>query len=292
MGNFNNNLIAKWRERFEVMVKLTLGVPIILAGLQLALVGNQLSFDLTKLATWTNTEKVFALPLGAFALLAAVTSLIGLYHRSMLLNRQLEKVQEQIAISNKQFKRSEEQFKLSQEQFMLAQNQYGLVFMKENYVLYCEHKKQFEDHCERIINGLRHREGRYFEIDYEKLYRLVFSENSYSRMKNFSLHSVRVESQIIKGIKENLQKMSEGMTPFLYPDTPSFKIDACFAGVGIYSYKEKLQKLDEAKFKYEVFLEITFEICGLLKRLSIIDKKSFKEINESIKLIQMNYEIT
>ena len=184
MGNFNNNLIAKWRERFEVMVRLTLGIPIILAGLQLALVGNQLSFDLTKLATWTNTEKVFALPLGAFALLAAVTSLIGLYHRSMLLNKQLEKVQEQIAISNKQFKRSEEQFKLAQEQFALASR-------KENYVLYLEHSKRIREGLEEKVEDgsvyLSSKEkslGR-INIEFNKFYGICFPENSHQAVNAF-----------------------------------------------------------------------------------------------------------
>lgn len=292
MGNFNNNLIVKWRERFELLVRLTLGVPILLAGLQLALVGNQLSFDVTKLATWTNTEKVFALPLGIFALLAAVTSLIGLYHRSMLLNRQLEKVQEQIAISNKQFKRSDEQFKLSQEQFMLAQKQYGLVYIKENYVLYCEHKKQFEEHCERIVNGLRIREDRYFEIDYDKMYRYSFPENSYNQMDNFSLNSVGAAFEISGIIKENLEKMCESLTPFMHPDSPSYKIDACFAGVGVYLFKPKLQNLEDPLLKIEIFLETIYEICGILSRISIIKKESFTEIQKNIKLIEKKYKIT
>ncbi|WP_283709812.1 hypothetical protein [Pseudoalteromonas prydzensis] len=291
MGNFNNNLIVKWRERFELLVRLTLGVPILLAGLQLALVGNQLSFDVTKLATWTNTEKVFALPLGVFALLAAVTSLIGLYHRSMLLNRQLEKVQEQIAISNKQFKRSDEQFKLAQEQFMLAQKQYSLVYTKENYVLYCEHKKQIEEHCEKIINGLRNREGIYYEIDYEKMYRYSFPENSYNQMDNFSLKSVRTPFEITEIIQENLERMCESLTPFMHPDSPSYKIDACFAGVGVYFFKPKLQEIEDPLLKIEIFLEATFEICGLLRRISIIKNESFTEIHQNIKLVEEKYKI-
>ncbi|MEI8705172.1 hypothetical protein [Pseudoalteromonas sp. B62] len=260
--------------------------------LQLALVGPQLSFDVRQLNNWVNFEKVFSLPIGLFALLGATTTLVGVYHRSLLLNRQLDRVQEQIAISNKQFKRSDEQFKLSQEQFMLAQKQYSLVYTKENYVLYCEHKKQIEEHCEKIMNGLRKRSDRYFEIDYEKMYRYSFPENSYNQMDNFSLNSVGAAFEISGIIKENLEKMCESLTPFMHPDSPSYKIDACFAGVGVYLFKPKLQDLEDPLLKIEIFLETTYEICGILRRISIIKKESFTEIHQNIKLIEKKYKIT
>lgn len=206
MGNFNNNLIVKWRERFELLVRLTLGVPILLAGLQLALVGNQLSFDVTKLATWTNTEKVFALPLGTFALLAAVTSLIGLYHRSMLLNRQLEKVQEQIAISNKQFKRSDEQFKLAQEQFALASR-------KENYVLYLEHSKRIREELkEKVEDGsafvaTEEKNFGRINIEFNKFYEVCFPENNHQAVYAFG-HEAS-DTYFEKQFKEYKTKLEE-----------------------------------------------------------------------------------
>tara|TARA_Y100000588_G_scaffold394532_1_gene515532 strand:+ start:851 stop:1744 length:894 start_codon:yes stop_codon:yes gene_type:complete len=291
VGNFNNNLIAKWRERFEVMVRLTLGIPIILAGLQLALVGNQLSFDLTKLATWTNTEKVFALPLGAFALFAAVTSLIGLYHRSMLLNRQLEKVQEQIAISNKQFKRSEEQFKLSQEQFALAAK-------KENYYFYTEHCKKINEEVSEHINNLesfisenKNKYGR-FLFDFRIFYELCFPENKYDSMLVFEhkAQDFHYEEQLTK-YKEILSQLllNSEFKRITNDDLYSCLIKNLFSSGLTYVPKYLDRDSDnKSKIIYEVFnsLEIIFQV---LTHYRLVKVETCEQCKHLIKKLEQAY---
>ncbi|MDC3214822.1 hypothetical protein NQU47_19970, partial [Pseudoalteromonas distincta] len=59
--------------------------------------------------------------------MAAITTLIGMYYRSLQLAHQLNKVEDQIEIANKQFSKSSEQFELASR--------------KENFVLFLEHRK-------------------------------------------------------------------------------------------------------------------------------------------------------
>lgn len=210
MSNFNDNLIKKWRERFDICVRLTLAVPMGLTALQIAFVGNQLSFDITKLSTWTNVEEVFALPLGVLALLAAITSLIGLYHRSMLLNRQLEKVQEQISISNKQSAKSNEQFKVSQEQLRLNQK-------KENFNLYIEHKKLvigiIKEKLElcKMINPRFTDDGLVDAIYIDEIiaYKFFYPDNSPIKMKIFDCDFTNTSSSLdTKLLIETIEKIA------------------------------------------------------------------------------------
>lgn len=278
MGNFNNNLIIKWRERFELLVRLTLIVPIILAGLQLALVGNQLNFDLTRLATWTNAEKVFSLPIGIFALLAAVTSLIGLYHRSMLLNRQLEKVQEQIAISNKQFKRSDEQFKLAQEQFALASR-------KENYVLYLEHSKRIREELEAQVEdgsafvATEEKSLGRINITFNKFYEVCFPENSHQEVYTFgyAANCTYFEKQF-KKYKTNLEKLvplvmerSIGIDD-LYKslNRPLFDVGLSYLPNQKPNNNEQIQQLLLESFKYLQYIYI------LLLHYALIEQETYE----------------
>ncbi|MAD76929.1 MAG: hypothetical protein CML20_19460 [Rheinheimera sp.] len=285
MGNFNNNLIVKWRERFELLVRLTLGVPILLAGLQLALVGNQLSFDVTKLATWTNTEKVFALPLGIFALLAAVTSLIGLYHRSMLLNRQLEKVQEQIAISNKQFKRSDEQFKLAQEQFALAQK-------KEHFMLRIEHQKNVNELINQVINRLvstiphfKSLERVRYEYNTHRLYSILFPEND---TRNFDNTGTYVNSGVFLNLLTPLMVLLTHIKNKNKPvlDIEHFSnIQNSLMSLGFYITIDEESLKDREQFVAELFCVIELYIISLEHTFNFKDdyKQVFKKIKKTLR---------
>ncbi len=273
------------------MVRLTLGVPILLVGLQLALVGNQLSFDVTKLATWTNAEEVFALPLGTFALLAAVTSLIGLYHRSMLLNRQLEKVQEQIAISNKQLNRSEKQFELALNQFALAQK-------KENFVLYLEHRKLIESGVKELLSQTKgfnfsedSRFGEY-QLRFDKFYELAFPENAFNELKNFNLKSTAPHFE--SRYKDYIAKLEElhitAINKELNEQVLYFGlIEGLFSTGLTYKPKQKLTNESIVNLAVEALDEVVF-ISVVLLHFNLISEVSFgtsksliEQINEIIK---------
>ena len=285
MSNKIKSKLKYWSIAFDVCLAGIFVLTALALGSQLWFTNGQLSTDLNNINNWKTLASTFSFPIGVATAMLAITSLIGLYQRSLQLSLQLEKVEEQIAISNRQFKNSNKQFRLSQKQYLLAHR-------KENYILYCEHKKQLEEHCNRVMNGMRNREGIYFEIDYEKLYRIVFPENSYNKMENFSLNSRRFYSGITEEIIVNLDKMSECLTPFMHPDTPSYKLDECFASIGIYIFKHKLLNIDGNVLKLEIFLEITYEICGLLNRLSIIQVENFRDFQEIINRIEKKYKIT
>lgn len=285
MGNFNNNLIVKWRERFELLVRLTLVVPILLAGLQLALVGNQLSFDVTQLATWTNAEKVFTLPLGVFALLAAVTSLIGLYHRSMLLNRQLEKVQEQIAISNKQFKRSDEQFLLAQEQFALAQK-------KENFMLRVEHQKNVNELITQVINRLvssipnfKNLELVRYEYNIHRLYSILFPEND---TRNFDNTGTYIKSDVflnyLTPLMVFLTHIKNKNKPILNIEHFS-NIQNSLMSLGFFITIDEESVKDRKKFVAELFFVTELYVISLEHTFNFKDdyKPVFKEIKETLR---------
>lgn len=205
------------------------GTPVITLLLfvaQLFFTSGIYSFDPSKLANWQNFSSTFALPLGGAAALLATTSLIGMYHRSLQLTVQLEKVQEQIALSNKQFQRSEEQFALSQSQFKLAQEQLDLNFRKENFALYKAHKDHIKDVIETVLEGKKAGPfSNLFEtrVTHDVLYELLFPENSVQEMRNLGEGSHAEEYYIrLKKLDDLLQ------SPVFDKLTPSEQVQVVF----------------------------------------------------------------
>lgn len=165
-SNHEEQLADKWHFRFELLVRITFLLPIVIFFLQLFLTGKQLSFDVMDLHVWMNFQEVFKLPLGCFALMGAVTTLVGLYHRSLMLNKQLKKMTEQIEISNKQSLRSEQQLKLA--------------LRKESLVMFLEHRRYIFDEWDSRIKQLKSDMPDFASFQYSasNLYKNLYSLNS------------------------------------------------------------------------------------------------------------------
>ena len=123
-----------WSIAFDVCLAGIFVLTALALGAQLYFTFGSYSTDLRNIENWKTLASTFSFPLGVAGAMLAITSLVGLYQRSLQLSLQLVKVEDQIEISNKQFSKSSEQFELAQKQFSLANR-------KENFMLYIEHKK-------------------------------------------------------------------------------------------------------------------------------------------------------
>ncbi|MDK1286303.1 hypothetical protein [Pseudoalteromonas umbrosa] len=181
----NTKLIERLGKTFQLLLRCTLVVPPLILVIQLWFVWDQLDFDLSKISNWTGVPETFSLPIGIFTLLIALTSLIGLYWRSLKIQAQLEVAQKQFELAQEQSERANKQFVLSQEQFKLAQK-------KENLGFYIEHKKLFKEHVESLHmqhSNYHADSAQRVIINYIKLYKRTFPENSRNSVVNFSMSS-------------------------------------------------------------------------------------------------------
>jgi len=130
--NYQENEYEKWRFRFEISLSLTWILPLLLLGAQFALVGNQIDYDVMKLSNWVGMEAAFALPIRLFVLMVTITTLLGLYARSLQFSEQLRlsKMQQNLAF---------EQLKIAQKQSDRLESQLSLYMKKESFLLYHEH---------------------------------------------------------------------------------------------------------------------------------------------------------
>ena len=171
--------IARWYCIFVVLMWCSIGFPVLLFATQVWFTWDQLSFNPSELYNWTNFQNTFALPLNSFALLAAVTSLVGLYCRSLLLSQQLKNVEQQITISREQSKRADAQFELAQR--------------KENLVMFFEHRKQIMEEIDKLAQ--LYGKTKFF-IDTGKTYQKLFPSNSAT-----SKLELEASQEVLEGIK-------------------------------------------------------------------------------------------
>lgn len=190
--NFQEKDAKKWENRFAVSLGLTWFIPLIVFALQIVSVGSQLSFDITELSNWTNLEQVFTLPIRTFILMVTITTLLGLYSRSIQLS-------EQLRLSRLQQNLAFEQLKLTKKQSERLEVQLNLTLKKDNYMLYQEHKKQFNEHLndllkvsKEIFRLLSPLKKEILIIYREKLYKSIFPENDSIEVKNVELKSDKI----------------------------------------------------------------------------------------------------
>lgn len=186
-GTATSKELSQWKRRFKIFFY---GTPITVTAFfiaQICATKGSFSTEFSSLGNWKTFTDTFNLPIGVFTAMAAITTLIGMYYRSLQLAHQLNKVEDQIEIANQQFKKSEQQFELAQKQF-------ELVNRKENFTLYWEHQKQIRSYIEEKIklrktNLEKAMKNEIPPIDFEfgRFYSAAFPENSPENMKNFSL---------------------------------------------------------------------------------------------------------
>ena len=187
--SYQEKAYEKWRFRFETSLSLTWILPLLLLGAQFAFVGNQINYDVMKLSNWVGVEAVFALPIRFFVLMVTITTLLGLYARSLQFS-------EQLRLSNAQQRLAFEQLKLAQQQSSRLESQLSLYIKKENFSLYHEHIKRFESKLNSLLFLSKQMfrlstkvESDSLVINTERLYSYTFPENSYNELKNANLKS-------------------------------------------------------------------------------------------------------
>lgn len=183
-SRLNSKKLDRWDSIFKFFFYSTPTLAFIVFLIQYFTTSGSFSTDFHSLDNWKTFSNTFNLPIGIFTALAAITTLIGMYYRSMQLTLQLSRVETQLEIANKQFNKSEQQFELAQEQFKLAQK-------KENFVLYLEHQKFLREEVEGELNRTRNlfsystKPVGESTFRFNKFYKLMFPENTYNQMIEF-----------------------------------------------------------------------------------------------------------
>jgi hypothetical protein len=121
--------------------------------------------------------------------MVTITTLLGLYARSLQFS-------EQLRLSSAQQSLAFEQLKLAQQQSSRLESQLSLYIKKENFSLYHEHIKRFESKLNSLLLLSKQMfrlsievESDSIIINTERLYRYTFPENSYNELKNANLKS-------------------------------------------------------------------------------------------------------
>ncbi|WP_010604007.1 hypothetical protein [Pseudoalteromonas maricaloris] len=189
--SINRQELNRWRGWFKIFFYGTPVVTISFFAAQLFFTKGDFSTNLSSIDNWSSFTKTFNLPISVFTAMAGITTLIGMYYRSLQLTVQLDKVEIQIGIANKQFEKVEHQFRLAQKQFNLSQK-------KENYALFLEHSKQVKEELNnKIVDAelfmLPHKPllGK-FTIEFKKFYSFCFPENSYAEVSTFN-HAAKAQ---------------------------------------------------------------------------------------------------
>ena len=198
-----------WSIAFDVCLAGIFVLTALALGAQLYFTFGSYSTDLRNIENWKTLASTFSFPLGVAGAMLAITSLVGLYQRSLQLSLQLVKVEDQIEISNKQFSKSSEQFELAQKQFSLANR-------KENFMLYIEHKKAVKNRldtylnvlvssCDALAERVEYLPG--LELRNDRLYGRIFSQNTALEMTHFALEAdIQVFQLSASKIEEEFEK--------------------------------------------------------------------------------------
>lgn len=190
--NYQEKNAETWEERFAISFSLTWILPLIVLLSQFVFVGNQINYDVTKLSNWVGIEAVFVLPIRVFLLMVTITTLLGLYARSLQFT-------EQLRLSRLQQNLAFEQLKLAQKQSERLENQLSLYIKKESFSLYHEHIQRFKDKLDGLLSVTKEMfrfsnllEGESIVIYSEKLYAHTFPDNNHTEIKNANLMSNNV----------------------------------------------------------------------------------------------------
>ena len=207
--SFHEKEAQKWDHRFSFSLSLTWFLPLSALALELSFVGRHISFDITNLSNWMEFEAVFAFPIRLFLLMVAITTLLGLYSRSLYLA-------EQLRLFRLQQNFSFEQLKLSQEQSIRAERQLQLAEKKESFAMYLEHYKSFSAHIDEILYGFKSIHATYQGVSEEtiivnknRLYSIVFPENNPASISNLTLKSNHILFSKEIGFPINLFSLNE-----------------------------------------------------------------------------------
>lgn len=276
-----------WSIAFSGCLVVTVILPIIVFGAQLFFTRGTFSTDLSNIENWKTLTSTFSFPIGVAASMLAVTSLVGLYQRSLQLSLQLEKVEEQIEIANNQFKRSEEQFELAQEQFQLAQQ-------KECFQMFVQHRdiiiRNIDSSLKDIFEGMSHRD-RELNVHYNEttLYTLLFPENSPQHFMNTSMFSCS---------DKGTQKWTEllaNLTQLKYKDGDSISKEEflslirCIAELGILIPSKMFLRSQEEKREFteeyvDLFFVFVYSFALAIYRILIVNElREVAEISQELK---------
>ena len=254
--NVTLNSPDKWHLWFKIFLWATIIIPIILVIAQLYFTLGGYSTDIASVSNWKTLTETFALPITVFTGFVALTTLIGMYHRSLQLSEQLNKVERQLT----------------------------LVERKDNFQLYFEHVKQFEFKCNYLTKLYQKGVFKdYFEnfeasdliiIDHQKLYGFVYPKNTIDNIKSF------IEEDVISNEAQalviDLEKNLEG----LHTNTPLDSLDIGYAfkemGIMIYSQAAWNRAVDTGKRRKNYYGAILI-IVLLLGSLELIKSKDSLE---------------
>lgn len=208
-----------WHRWFKIFLWATIIIPIILVIAQLYFTQGDYSTDIDSVNNWKTLTDTFALPIAAFTGFVALTTLIGMYHRSLQLSEQLNKVERQLE----------------------------LVERKDNFQLYFEHVKQLEDKCNFLLNLYKTKAFKNFwddyiatellVIDYHKLYKSTYPNNSILDIKDLDFEDVVSTEAMdcVDALKARLDVMS---LEDLDEDNLS-SIGLCFESLGVFIHWQK-----------------------------------------------------
>jgi len=261
-----SNSIENWHNAFNLLLIATIIIPLAFLIFQVAFTWNEFVVDWRKIENWNAVISMFGLPIGLFTGLVALTTLIGMYHRSLQLSAQLTKVSKQLSLASNQFK--------------LAENQYELNYTKENFVLYCEHRKQFIERCQSVLDGVNHTpDVKKIIVDYGKFYDLLFPENSPSAIQSFFMVTSRIANDFKPIIPQILDEVNKIDNSFLInymngniekEDNYFQRIASFYRDLGIFIQISHFVKKEDVYESADLFLQAVFEASILISRVGLI----------------------
>ncbi|ETJ46323.1 hypothetical protein [Pseudoalteromonas agarivorans] len=288
--NFQEKEAIKWENRFFIAFSITWIAPLVILAFQLSLVGNQINFDISKLNNWETIEVTFSLPIKVFLLMVTITTLLGVYSRSL-------KFSEQLRLSRLQQGLAFEQLLLAKKQAERVEEQLRLSIKKENFMLYQEHKKQFYEKLEDLLQISKSTfrlsvlsEEENVLIFKDKLYSVTFPENSPKSVENISLKSSNIiydkDSPLLDlGLLNEVDRdMSDKQ---LEEKLRIFTANLSNMGIAIKFYSKKNKKFDGRVFYMDINRVIT--VLGSFGLIESTHKDALCE-SETYRLIFDKYE--
>ncbi|GEM_PF-3218219 len=283
--------LSQWKRSFKVFFY---GTPIIVIAffiVQICATKGSFSTEFNSLDNWKTFTDTFNLPIGVFTAMAAITTLIGMYYRSLQLAHQLNKVEDQIEIANKQFSKSSEQFELAQKQFSLASR-------KENYVLYLEHSKQIHEELKERINfgnSYHFPKGGALgnlNLEFRKFYEYCFPENTYQGVYTFE-HKAQTMNfeQKFKEYQAHLEELIPQVEKRLINGYELYaSINRSLFDVGLsYLPNQRLKNKDDTReLLLESFKLLPF-IYTLLDSYNLVDEKTAKNCTAACEKLEAVY---
>lgn len=261
-GDNQQNELDKWNKRFKLFFYATPLTTLSVFILQLYFTRGSYSTELNLLNNWQTFTATFNLPIGIFTALAAITTLIGMYQRSLQLTIQLKRIEEQ---------------------FELAQSQFGLSKTKENFMLFVEHKKVIKESVTSEVNILltatrevkayRQSYKNGIEINFHRFYKNLFPKNTSESMNDFSLAtSDKAKMLDFNSFKVELMEIKKDYYHLSY--TKVEKVITLLGKTGFlikahcYDEKEALESLGNWAANFFLDLAIIIMVCKPLGLIS------------------------